>query len=76
MLIFSVAGNIRHNLIVLNYLKWGLIIVGTTMLIAGYIVQLPLLFYAPDFIFSYALAFCLQMISKAGKNNNNPPNAE
>ncbi len=59
LLFFSIARNIEKNLNILNTMKWGLILVGTTMAIAGYHIRLPLLYYAPDFIFCYAIAFYL-----------------
>ena len=67
LLIFSISRSIENNLAVLNTMKWGLIIVGTTMTIAGYCVKLPLLFYAPDFIFCFAIAFYMHTILNSRK---------
>ena len=63
LLFFSVSRNIEKNINVLNVMKWGFIIIGTVMTIAGYYVQLPLLYYAPDFLFCFAIAVYLQIIT-------------
>ena len=67
LLIFSISRNIEKNLDVFNTMKWGLIIIGTTMTIAGYYVGLPLLFYAPDFIFCFVIAFYIHTNVYSGK---------
>ena len=67
LLIFSISRNIENNLAVLNTMKWGLIIIGTTMTISGYYLKLPLLFFAPDFIFCFAIAFYLHIILNSRK---------
>lgn len=71
LLIFSVSRSIENYSNVLNTMKWGLIIIGTTMTIAGYYVRLPLLFYAPDFMFCFAIAFFIHIIPSSEKNNKN-----
>lgn len=62
-LFFSISRNIEKNVNVLNTMKWGLILVGTTMAIAGYHIRLPFLYYSPDFIFCYAISFYLYINS-------------
>ncbi len=59
LLFFSISKNIEKNINVLNIMKWGLMIVGTTMAITGYLIKLPFLYYAPDFIFCYAISIYL-----------------
>ena len=63
LLFFSVSRNIEKNINVLKAIKWGFIIVGATMTIAGYYAQLPLLYYAPDFLFCFAVAVYIQIIT-------------
>ena len=59
LLFFSISKNIQKNINVLNAMKYGLILVGTIMAIAGYHIKLPFVYYFPDFIFCYAISFYL-----------------
>lgn len=68
LLIFSISRSIENNLAILNTMKWGLIIIGTTMTIAGYSLKLPLLFFTPDFIFCFAIAFYMHIILNSRKS--------
>lgn len=62
LLMFSVAKNIHQNLNVLNTIKFGLIFIGATMLITGYVVKLSFVYYAPDFIFCFLVALYIHQI--------------
>ena len=71
LLIFSISRSIENNLTVLNTMKWGLIIIGTTMTITGYYLRLSLLFFAPDFIFCFVIAFYIHTILNSRKIKKN-----
>jgi len=59
LIFFTISKNLEKNLNILNTMKIGLIIVGIVMLTSGYFIKLPILFYAPDFIFCFVIAFYL-----------------
>ena len=71
LLLFSISRSIENNLHILNTMKWGFLIIGMTMTIAGYYIRLPLLFYVPDFIFCFALAFYIHTIINSIKITKN-----
>ncbi len=59
LVFFTISKNLEKNLNILNAIKIGLIIVGIVMVYSGYFMKLTLLFYAPDFIFCFVIAFYL-----------------
>ncbi|MCB2219946.1 MAG: hypothetical protein KQI35_06080 [Bacteroidetes bacterium] len=60
LLLFVIATNLEKYRPVLMVMKWGFLLIGMTMLLAGYFTGLPVLFYAPDFVFCFALSLYLQ----------------
>jgi len=69
MFFYTISKNIEKNHNVLNTMKWGLIIVGITMSVSGYFIELPLVFYAPDFIFCFSVALYIHIKIKSVINN-------
>ena len=72
LIIFRVSKNPEEYLNVLKTIKFGLILIGIVMIISGYSIKLPLLIYAPDFVFCFVIAFYLHanMNYKTLKRNN------
>jgi hypothetical protein len=62
LLLFVIATNLETYRPVLVVMKFGFLLIGITMLLAGYLTGLPVLFYAPDFIFCFALSLYLHFI--------------
>ncbi len=56
LILYTVSGNIKKYLSLLNALTWGFILVGLVMTVAGYLLRLPLIFYLPDFIFCFIIS--------------------
>lgn len=68
MLMFSISRDIEKYIGIFNTFKWGFVVIGLTMLITGYLVHLPLVYYAPDFIFCFTIVIYLQIFIIFKKN--------
>ena len=64
LILYAVAENIRKYLALLGMIKWGMLIIALTMLVTGIYVNLPLIFFAPDFSFCFIIALILYYIVK------------
>lgn len=62
LLFAAISRKIRRNLNVLRTLQWGFVFVGIVMAVAGYLSQLHLIFYAPDFVFCFVIAFLIYRV--------------
>jgi len=69
LMFFTISKNLEKNLNILNTMKIGLIIIGIVMVTSGYFIKLPFLFYAPDFIFCFVIAFYLHTNMNLTKSN-------
>jgi len=62
LLLWSVSSPGKHQRSTLAALKWGMALVGLVMLAGGWAAGLPLVYYAPDFIFAFAVALLLHRV--------------
>ncbi len=62
LIIYTISRDINKSLNILNTVKWGIFFTGLTMLISGLIVNLPIIFYLPDFLFCFLISILFQII--------------
>ena len=62
LIIFTISRNIEKYSELLFILTIGFIIIGFVMMITGILTNLPLVFYFPDFVFCFIIAWYLNVI--------------
>jgi len=62
LIIYTISRDINKSLNILNTIKWGIFFIGLTMLISGLLVNLPIIFYFPDFLFCFLISILFQII--------------
>jgi len=71
LIIYSISRDVNKNLNIINTMKFGFLFIGLTIVISGFIVKLPIIFYLPDFLFCFSISILFQIISNSIKNTNN-----
>ncbi len=70
LIFFAVANNPAKYFSLLETIKWGILIIAITMLISGLYVNLPVLLFAPDFLFCFVVAYLIYLIQKKTGNKH------
>jgi hypothetical protein len=56
LILFTISRNIKKYSSLFNVLTWGFILVGLVMAVAGFLLNLPVIFYFADFLFCFIIA--------------------
>jgi hypothetical protein len=64
LILFTLAQNPEKYASVISMMKLGFLIVGVTMVVAGFHAGLPVVFYAPDILFCFGIAIYIHILKK------------